>query len=67
MRGNNNVLRGENNEKEKYDKLQEYKEIGLSILKSSEKLGLSYKTACNWWDTRCNGEAAFCFGYRLSD
>lgn len=31
-----------------YDKLQEYKEIGLSILKSSEKLNLSYKTAYTW-------------------
>ena len=36
--------------KETYDKLQEYKEIGLSILKSSEKLWLSYKTAYNWWN-----------------
>ena len=31
-------------------KLQEYKEIGFSVLKSSEKLGLSYKTAYNWWN-----------------
>ena len=36
--------------KETYDKLQEYKEIGFSVLKSSEKLGLSYKTAYNWWN-----------------
>ena len=36
--------------KETYDKLQEYKEIGLSILKSSEKLNLSYKTAYTWWN-----------------
>ena len=36
--------------KETYDKLQEYKEIGFSILKASEKLGLSYKTAYNWWN-----------------
>ena len=36
--------------KETYDKLQEYKEIGLSILKSSEKLNLSYKTAYAWWN-----------------
>ena len=35
---------------ETYDKLQEYKEIGLSILKSSEKLNLSYKTAYTWWN-----------------
>ena len=36
--------------KETYDKLQEYKKIGLSILKSSEKLNLSYKTAYTWWN-----------------
>jgi len=36
--------------KETYDKLQEYKKIGFSILKSSEKLGLSYKTAYTWWN-----------------
>ena len=36
--------------KETYDKLQEYKKMGLSILKSSEKLNLSYKTAYTWWN-----------------
>ena len=36
--------------KEKYDKLQECKEIGFSILKASEKLNLSYKTAYTWWN-----------------
>ena len=36
--------------KETYDKLQEYKEIVFSILKASEKLGLSYNTAYNWWN-----------------
>jgi len=36
--------------KETYDKLQEYKKIGLSILKSSEKLNLSYETAYTWWN-----------------
>ena len=33
-----------------FRKLQEYKELGLSRLKVSEKLNLSYKTVCNWWD-----------------
>lgn len=36
--------------KEQYLKLQELKELGLSKLKVSEKLNLSYKTVCNWWD-----------------
>ena len=36
--------------KEQYYKLQELKELGLSKLKVSEKLNLSYKTVCNWWD-----------------
>ena len=36
--------------KETYDKLQEHKEIGFSILKASEKLNLSYKTAYTWWN-----------------
>jgi len=36
--------------KETYDKLQEYKNLGFSILKTSEKLGLSYKTAYSWWN-----------------
>ena len=36
--------------KETYDKLQEYKEIGFSILRASEKLNLSYKTAYSWWN-----------------
>lgn len=30
--------------------LKELKELGLSKLKVSEKLNLSYKTVCNWWD-----------------
>lgn len=32
---------------EQFKKLQE---LGLSKLKVSEKLNLSYKTVCNWWD-----------------
>lgn len=35
---------------EQYRKLQELKELGVSKLKVSEKLNLSYKTVCNWWD-----------------
>ncbi len=35
---------------EQFKKLQELKELGLSKLKVSEKLNLSYKTVCNWWD-----------------
>lgn len=35
---------------QQFKKLQEYKELGLSRLKVSEKLNLSYKTVCNWWD-----------------
>lgn len=35
---------------QRYKKLQEYKELGLSKVKVSEKLNLSYKTICNWWD-----------------
>lgn len=35
---------------QQFRKLQEYKELGLSRLKVSEKLNLSYKTVCNWWD-----------------
>lgn len=35
---------------QQFRKLQEYKELGLSRLKISEKLNLSYKTVCNWWD-----------------
>lgn len=27
-----------------YDKIREYKEIGLSVLKATEKLGVSYNT-----------------------
>ena len=30
--------------KETYDKIQEYKETGLSILKATQKLGISYNT-----------------------
>lgn len=32
---------------QQFRKLQEYKELGLSRLKVSEKLNLSYKTVCN--------------------
>lgn len=32
---------------EQFKKLQE---LGLSKLKVSEKLNLSYKTVCNWWE-----------------
>lgn len=35
---------------QQYKKLQEYKELGLSKVKVSERLNLSYKTICNWWD-----------------
>ncbi len=35
---------------QQYKKLQEYKELGLSKVKVSVKLNLSYKTICNWWD-----------------
>ena len=35
---------------QQFRKLKEYKELGLSRLKVSEKLNLSYKTVCNWWD-----------------
>lgn len=35
---------------QQYKKLQEYKELGVSKVKVSEKLNLSYKTICNWWD-----------------
>lgn len=35
---------------QQFKKLQEYKELGLSKLKVAEKLNLSYKTVCNWWD-----------------
>jgi transposase len=35
---------------QQFRKLQEYKELGLSRLKVAEKLNLSYKTVCNWWD-----------------
>ena len=34
---------------EQFKKLQEYKKIGLSKLKVTEKLNLSYKTVWNWW------------------
>ena len=36
--------------KEQYLKIQEYKKLGVSKLKVSEKLNLSYKTVYNWWD-----------------
>ena len=35
---------------EQFRKLLELKELGVSKLKVSEKLNLSYKTVCNWWD-----------------
>lgn len=35
---------------EQFKKLQEYKKLGLSKLKVSEKLNLSYKTVWNWWN-----------------
>ncbi len=35
---------------EQFKKLQEYKKLGISKLKVSEKLNLSYKTVWNWWD-----------------
>ena len=36
--------------KKTYDKIQEYKAIGLSILKATEKLGISYNTTYKWWN-----------------
>ena len=36
--------------KETYDKIQEYKETGLSILKATQKLGISYNTTYKWWN-----------------
>ena len=36
--------------KETYDKIQEYKEVGLSMLKATEKLGISYNTVYKWWN-----------------
>ncbi len=33
-----------------FKKLQEFKKLGVSKLKVSEKLNLSYKTIWNWWD-----------------
>lgn len=35
---------------EQYKKMQEYKKLGISKLKVSEILNLSYKTVYNWWD-----------------
>ncbi len=35
---------------QQFKKLQEYKKLGISKLKVSEILNLSYKTVCNWWD-----------------
>ncbi len=34
--------------KETYDQIQEYKAVGLSILKATEKLGISYNTTYKW-------------------
>lgn len=36
--------------KETYDKIQEYKEVGLSMLKATNKLGLAYSTTQKWWN-----------------
>jgi len=36
--------------KDTFDKIKEYKGIGLSILKATEKLGISYNTTYKWWD-----------------
>lgn len=36
--------------KETYDKMQEYKTLGLSMLKATEKLGISYNTTYKWWN-----------------
>lgn len=36
--------------KETYDKIQEYKNVGLSVLKATEKLGISYNTTYKWWN-----------------
>ena len=36
--------------KETYDKMQEYKAVGLSMLKATEKLGVSYNTVYKWWN-----------------
>ena len=33
-----------------YDKIQEYKENGLSILKATQKLGISCNTTYKWWN-----------------
>lgn len=35
---------------EQFKKIQEYKALGISKLKVSEILNLSYKTVDNWWD-----------------
>lgn len=35
---------------EQYHKLQEYRKLGISKLKVSEILDLSYKTVSNWWE-----------------
>lgn len=35
---------------QQFKKLQELKKLGLSKLKVSEQLNLSYKTVYNWWD-----------------
>lgn len=36
--------------KDTYNKIQEYKNLGLSCLKATEKLGISYNTTYNWWN-----------------
>ena len=45
--------------KETYDKMQEYKAIGLSRLKATEKLGISYNTTYKWWDKSYDEFLAF--------
>ena len=36
--------------KETYNMIQEYKKIGLTRFKTSEKLEISYRKVCDWWN-----------------
>ena len=36
--------------KETYDKIQWYKDVGFSIHKATNKLGISYNTTYKWWN-----------------
>ena len=45
--------------KETYEKLQEYKSLGLSRLKATEKLGISYNTSYKWWNKSYDEFMAF--------